>query len=194
MMMPPQNVQKPINLNQMYTNNISNPNMKMNMPMQQQNPNMMQGNPNVNQNLNMHINPQLSQINSQMSQISPFNAQPTKSSEEVEFLNEINKILRSPNSEERTELLGETIFYYLLRFIAKYNLNISKGRFDDPTLCSKLTGMFLSIEEKDLLDIFSNQEVLTITINDVLMVKIYLFIYFLFLAINENSVIDNKTL
>jgi hypothetical protein len=194
MMMPPQNVQKPINLNQMYTNNMSNPNMKMNMPMQQQNPNMMQGNSNVNQNLNMHINPQLSQINSQMSQISPFNAQPTKSSEEVEFLNEINKILRSPNSEERTELLGETIFYYLLRFIAKYNLNISKGRFDDPTLCSKLTGMFLSIEEKDLLDIFSNQEVLTITINDVLMVKIYLFIYFLFLAINENSVIDNKTL
>lgn len=179
MMMPPQNPQMPMYANQnnqMYSNNTSNPNMKMNLPMQQQSPNMMQGNQNVNlsQNLNMHLNPQLSQINSQMSQISPFNVQPIKSSEEVEFLNEINKILRSANSEEKTELLGETIFYYLLRFIAKYNLNTSKGRFDDPTLCSKLTGMFLSIEEKDLLDIFSNQEVLTITINDVLMVK-YIF-------------------
>jgi hypothetical protein len=170
MMMQTQNSQKTMYPNQMFTNNMSNPNMKMNMPMQQQSQNMMQGNPNVNQNLNMHINPQLSQINSQMSQISPFNAQPIKSSEEVEFFNEINKILRSANTDERTELLGETIFYYLLRFIAKYNLNTSKGRFDDPTLCSKLTGMFLSIEEKDLLDIFSNQEVLTITINDVLMV------------------------
>jgi hypothetical protein len=155
---------------------MSNPNMKMNMGMPNANPSMNPNmnpimNPGMNQNVNPNMsNPQFNQINSQMSQISPFNNQPIKSSEDIEFMNEVNRIMRIPNSDEKTELLGESIFYYLLRFISKYNLNISKGRFDDPTLCSKLTGMFLSIEEKDLLDIFTNQDVLTMTIKDVLMV------------------------
>ncbi len=147
---PPQNKQAQM---QMYPNNIQNQNIQR------------------DQNIfNPNMNPQMNQINSQMSQISPFGNTQIKSAEDIEFLNEVNKIFRNPNSDEKTESLGETVFYYLLRFISKFNLNISKGRFDDPTLCSKLTGMFLSIDEKDLLEIFSNQEVLTMTINDVLMV------------------------
>ncbi len=126
-----------------------------------------------NQNMyNPHVNAQMTQINSQISQINPFgNPQVVKSSEDLEFLEEVKKILRKTPSDERTEHLGETIFYYLLRFISKYNLNTSKGRFDDPTLCSKLTGMFLSIEEADLMEIISKNDVLTMTIMDVVNVR-----------------------
>jgi RNA recognition motif-containing protein len=130
--------------------------------------NVFQNNQPMNQPnmFNQQMNSQVNQITSQMNQMKPFGA-PQKAQEDIDFLNDVQKILKDSSLEDKTESLGEVMFYYLLRFIAKFNLNRSNGKFDDPTLCSKLTGMFLSIEEKDLMDILTNTEVLTITINDV---------------------------
>jgi RNA recognition motif-containing protein len=173
-MIPPRmNYNNPINFNKhpMMQNQFKNP-TPMGQGLNRGFPNQV---PNqFSQNMyNPHVNAQMNQINSQISQINPFgNPQVNKSSEDLEFLEEVKKILRKGASDERTEHLGETIFYYLLRFISKYNLNTSKGRFDDPTLCSKLTGMFLSIEEADLMEIISKNEVLTMTIMDVVNVRL----------------------
>jgi hypothetical protein len=89
----------------------------------------------------------------------------------LEFVNEIKKILLIQNSEEKTELLGETIFYFLLNIIPKYNLNITNGKFDDTILCSKLTGILLHTDESELLEIVSNTEILLLTIKDVIIVS-----------------------
>jgi hypothetical protein len=93
----------------------------------------------------------------------------------LEFVNEIKKILLIQNQEERNELLGETIFYFLLHhLIPKYNLNISNGKFDDTILCSKLTGILLHTDETELLEIVSNTEILLMTIRDVIIVRFIL--------------------
>jgi hypothetical protein len=89
----------------------------------------------------------------------------------VEFVSEIQKILIIKNIEERHELLGETIFYFLLKFIPQNNLNLSGGRFDDTILCSKLTGILLHTDPNELIEIVSNTQVLTMTIRDVIMVN-----------------------
>jgi hypothetical protein len=92
----------------------------------------------------------------------------------IEFVNEIKKILLIQNTEERNELLGETIFYFLLHhLIPKYNLNITRGKYDDTILCSKLTGILLHTDEAELLEIVSNTEILLLTIKDVIMVSIF---------------------
>jgi hypothetical protein len=88
----------------------------------------------------------------------------------VEFVSEIQKILMMKNVEERHELLGETIFYFLLKFIPQNNLNITGGRYDDTILCSKLTGILLHTDPNELIEIVSNVQVLTMTIRDVIMV------------------------
>jgi hypothetical protein len=79
------------------------------------------------------------------------------------------------NVDERHELLGETIFYFLLKFIPQNNLNNTGGRFDDTILCSKLTGIFLHTDPNELVEIVSNIQVLTMTIKDVIMVIIFNF-------------------
>lgn len=164
------------NMNQMHPHMIPQQGNTMNQANPFANPNMFMqmGNqmiPNNQNNVNNQLNPQINQINSQMSQINPFGFG-MKPTQDTEFINNVLRILKNPNNEEKTEQLGETIFYYLINFIAKYNLNTSEGRFDDPTLCSKLTGMFLSIDEKDLLEILSNNEILIITIKDVVNVSL----------------------
>ncbi len=122
--------------------------------------------------MNPHMTQQMNQINSQMSQINPFGAQNTPNSQNAELMKQIGQVLKNPNEAEKTEQLGEIIFYHLLMFISKFNLNTSEGKYDDPTLCSKLTGMFLSIEEKDLLEIIPNNDILVLTVKDV--VKVYI--------------------
>jgi hypothetical protein len=162
MQMNPQsmmNKQMQINNNPFTSQNMI---MQMNMERNQMTPN---NDPILLQQNTSHMN----QINSQMTQINPFGEQRNPDSE---IINDVQNILKT-DSEEKTELLGETIFYYLLRFIAKYNLNNSEGKFDDPALCSKLTGMFLSIEVKDLLEILSNSQYLVFTIKDVLKVILF---------------------
>ncbi len=159
-----------------------NPNMFMHMnldrnQMTPQNMNQQMPPQFMNQQMTQQMTQQMNQINSQMSQINPFgntNTVPMRNNNNTdpEFISKIVSILKNPNVEERTDQLGEIIFYYLLKFIAKFNLNVSEGRFDDPTLCSKLTGMFLSIEEKDLLEILSKNDILVLTIKDVVNVII----------------------
>ena len=95
----------------------------------------------------------------------------SKNQDNVELVNKIKQIISIPNLEERKELLGETIFYFLLRFIPTFNLNQTSGKFSDDVLCSKLTGIFLHTDEKELVNILSNVEILVLTIKDVINVS-----------------------
>jgi hypothetical protein len=97
---------------------------------------------------------------------------PSRNQDNVELLNKIKQIISIPNLEERKELLGETIFYFLLRFIPTFHLNQTSGKFSDDVLCSKLTGIFLHTDEKELVNILSNVEILVLTIKDVINVSL----------------------
>ncbi len=92
----------------------------------------------------------------------------------IEFIKNIENILKQPHSEERTENLGEVIFYYLLDFIPKYKLNATQGVFDDTILCSKLTGILIHEDDQEILDIVSNSENLLFFIQNVVVVKLNL--------------------
>ena len=97
---------------------------------------------------------------------------PSKNQDNMELVNKIKQIISIPNLEERKELLGETLFYFLLRFIPTFNLNQTSGKFSDDVLCSKLTGIFLHTDEKELVNILSNIEILVLTIKDVINVSL----------------------
>ena len=96
---------------------------------------------------------------------------PPRNPDNFELVNKIKQIIAIPSLEERKELLGETIFYFLLRFIPSFNLNQTFGKFSDDVLCSKLTGIFLHTDEKELVNILSNIEILVLTIKDVINVS-----------------------
>lgn len=102
------------------------------------------------------------------------NQQPVMKIDNVELVNDVKKIFNMPNQEEKMELLGETIFYFLLNFIERFRLNVTGGKFDDTILCSKLTGILMHTDPKQLLDIISNTEILKLTIQDVIMVSFVL--------------------
>ena len=90
----------------------------------------------------------------------------------LEIINKIKSILKqTPFGDERREILGETLFYFLLHFIKSYSLNTSSGLFDDATLCSKLTGILINLDESDLVEILGNNEILNGTVKDVTRVK-----------------------
>lgn len=91
-----------------------------------------------------------------------------------ELVQTVKTILQNKESEERTEMLGETLFYFLLNFIGKHNLNVSNGKFDDTFLCSKLTGILMHTNEDQLVGIIKNSEILKLTIQDVIRVNIIL--------------------
>lgn len=95
----------------------------------------------------------------------------SKNAENEKLVNDIKMIMQMKESDEKTELLGETLFYFLLGAISKYKLNITNGVYDDAILCSKLTGILLQAEENELLDIVENNEILVMTIRDVIMVS-----------------------
>ena len=81
----------------------------------------------------------------------------------------IKKILQIENIEERTEALGETLYYFLIKFIPQYKLNITKGKCDDEFLCSRLTGILIKTNQKTLLQIFSKTTRLYNAIKEVLL-------------------------
>jgi hypothetical protein len=173
----------------------NNPMLMMNSNINNQNPYMMSNNPHTNPNTNTNSN----NINNQqlylqqlqkMQQMNPnmnsnmnnnnnmnnrnnMNIQ-LRNTDNIELISNIKQIMQLPNQDEKKELLGETIFYFLLGFIPSFNLNLTNGKFSDDVLCSKLTGIFLHTDEKELLEILSNTEILVLTIKDVIMVIIYI--------------------
>ncbi len=153
----------PYNQNYTYARNDMNQNQRQNMNNMM---NVQAQNMNVNQ-----IQPQ-NLINMQNQRLTPQmnNPMPTHVLENSEFIKNIENILKDPHSEERTENLGEVIFYYLLDFIPKYKLNVTQGQFDDTILCSKLTGILIHEDDQEIIDIVSNTENLLIFIKNVVMV------------------------
>lgn len=174
------------NMNRMpnqYNNNQNYPygrNDNMSQNQRQNMTNMM--NPQM-QNMNMNQNQAQINMNMQAQRGNPqmMNKMPTPVNENAEFIKNIENILKQPHSEERTENLGEVIFYYLLDFIPKYKLNITQGQFDDTILCSKLTGILIHEDDQEIIDIVSNTENLLIFIKNVVMVTIILMLILFFL-------------
>lgn len=151
----------PYNYNQSYTRNDLN-NQRQNMN-NQMNPQVQNMNMNQNQPQNMMMQNQRANLQMTNQMTNPMN-------ENSEFIKNIQNILKQPHSEERTENLGEVIFYYLLDFIPKYKLNVTQGQFDDTILCSKLTGILIHEDDQEIIDIVSNTENLLIFIKNVIMV------------------------
>ena len=63
--------------------------------------------------------------------------------EGVHLLDSIKEKLKIDNEEERTKAIGETLFYFLIKFIPQYGPNTTNGVFNDSDLCSKLTGILI---------------------------------------------------
>ena len=84
------------------------------------------------------------------------------------LLETIKEKLKIENNEERTEAVGETLFYFLIKFIPQYGLNTTNGKFNDSDLCSKLTVILIKTEPKVLLQIISNTQGLYNSLKDVL--------------------------
>ena len=88
--------------------------------------------------------------------------------EGVHLLDSIKEKLQIDNEEERTEAIGETLFYFLIKFIPQYGLNTTNGEFNDSDLCSKLTGILIKTEPTFLLQIISSTTGLYNSLKDVL--------------------------
>ena len=84
------------------------------------------------------------------------------------LLETIKEKLKIENAEERTEAVGETLFYFLIKFIPQYQLNTTNGEFNDSDLCSKLTGILIKTEPNILLQIISSTQGLYNSLKDVL--------------------------
>ena len=84
------------------------------------------------------------------------------------LLETIQEKLKIENVDDRTEAVGETLFYFLIKFIPQYGLNTTNGKFNDSDLCSKLTGILIKTEPKILLQIISNTQGLYNSLKDVL--------------------------
>ena len=88
---------------------------------------------------------------------------------EGEHLLEIIKDkLKIENPEEKTEAVGEKLFYFLIKFIPQYGLNNTNGLFKDEDLCSRLTGILIKTEPEILLQIISSTQNLYNSLKDVL--------------------------
>ena len=80
--------------------------------------------------------------------------------EEVHLYEKIlDKFLITDDSERR-EQIGETLFYFLERFIPQYNINKTNGLYDNHNLCAKTTGILLSAKPSELLQIVSSTQTL----------------------------------
>ncbi len=84
------------------------------------------------------------------------------------LLDKIKEKLTIENEEDRTEAVGETLFYFLIKFIPEYGLNTTNGKFNDSDLCSKLTGILIKTEPYNLLQIISSTQGLYNSLKDVL--------------------------
>ena len=88
--------------------------------------------------------------------------------EEENLLEIIKEKLKIENQDERIEAVGETLFYFLIKFIPEYGLNTTQGKISDSDLCSKLTGILIKTDPTILLQIISNTQGLYNSLKDVL--------------------------
>ena len=84
------------------------------------------------------------------------------------LLDNIKEKLKIEDNEEKTEAVGETLFYFLIKFIPQYGLNTTNGKYNDSDLCSKLTGILIKTEPNILLQIISSTQGLYNSLKDVL--------------------------
>ena len=88
--------------------------------------------------------------------------------EGADLMNKVIEKLKIENKDERTEAIGELLFYFLKDFIPQYGLNTTNGQMSDIDLCSKLTGILIKTESSNLLQIISTTEGLRSSLTDVL--------------------------
>jgi len=145
-----------------------------NIPQQQQ----MYMQQNYNNNNNNQRNMNMNNANSNNKKPINMNVISQNSKNEVtEFISAIKGILSMPHTDERTEQLGEIIFYFLHEFIPKYNLNIIPN-LDDTVLCSKLTGILINEDDNEILEIVSNNETIIMFIKNVIVVSLNFWLIF----------------
>ena len=77
--------------------------------------------------------------------------------------------LQIENPEERTEALGETLYYFLIKFIPQYKLNITRGKCEDDVICARLTGILIKSNQEYLLQIISKTTRLYNALKEVLL-------------------------
>ena len=85
------------------------------------------------------------------------------------LVNKVKQILQIENPNERTETLGEVLFYFLMKFIPQYKLNITEGKCDDTTISSKLTGILIRTNADNLLQMISTTTHLKNSLQDILL-------------------------
>ena len=153
----------PHGMQQMNNNKRNQYYMQQQMMQQQQQQQM-----NMNNNLNMqNMNNIQNMANDNM--MNQINMNTDKITVEGEHLLEIiNEKLKIENPDERTEAIGEKLFYFLIKFIPQYGLNITNGMTSDEDLCSKLTGILIKTEPNILLGIISSTQNLYTSLKDVL--------------------------
>ena len=124
---------------------------------------MMQAlNANYNQPINNNQNIQI--MNNQYNQ----NENKRITVEGENLLETIKEKQKIEDDDERTEAIGETLFYFLIKFIPQYGLNTTNGKYNDSDLCSKLTGILIKTDPKVLLQIISSTQGLYNSLKDVL--------------------------
>ena len=155
----------PHNMQQMGNNKKNQYYMQQQM-MQRQPPQQQQQQMNMNNNLN---NQNMMNIPNDMMMNQNLMDNNNKITVEGEHLLEIiNEKLKIENQDERTEAIGEKLFYFLIKFIPQYGLNITNGAITDEELCSKLTGILIKTEPNILLGIISSTKNLYTSLKDVL--------------------------
>lgn len=85
------------------------------------------------------------------------------------LVDKVKQILQIENINERTETLGEVLFYFLMKFIPQYKLNITEGKCDDTTISSKLTGILIRTNADNLLQMISTTTHLKNSLQDILL-------------------------
>ena len=142
-------------MNQMNNNNRNQQQQFIMQQMMQQQQQMNNNMPMNNMQNNLMMNPNM--MNND------------KITVEGEHLSEkIQEKLKIENPDDRTEAIGEILFYFLIKFIPQYGLNNTNGIFQDEDLCSRLTGILIKTEPKLLLEIISNTQNLYTSLKDVL--------------------------
>ena len=89
--------------------------------------------------------------------------------ESESLVDKVKQILQIENPNERTETLGEVLFYFLMQFIPQYKLNITEGKCDDTTISSKLTGILIRTNADNLLQMISTTTHLKNSLQDILL-------------------------
>ena len=140
-------------------NNNNNNNLNMNVNNNNNNNNIQNFINNNNLNLNNNV------VNNNQN-IGFENKRITVEGEHL--VEQVKEKLKIENPDDMTEALGETLFYFLIKFIPEYNLNITNGRYDDTTICSRLTGILIKTNPENLLDIISKTDRLYHSLKEVL--------------------------